>query len=226
MNLNPMAQEAFASIIRSILKIGAGYLVARGVWSQGDATTYVSAAALAVVGLGWSYWTTYVSRAKLLTSLANPTLRTEAAVVDHIESGMPVPTVTTPANTRPGVPLIAMLLLACGLTFSTCAPAPPNLTPQATAAFYGTRVIQALDVVRDLAITANKQTPPVIASADLLTIVTWHRSAITIVHTAPAGWKATVQTSLTTVLATLSKSTQTLLAPYVALVQSVLAEVS
>lgn len=102
--MNPMLSEALASVIRSILKIGAGYLVARGVWTQGDATTYVSAAALALIGLGWSYWTTYASRQKLLTSLANPTLKTEAAVVAHIDSGMPIPTVTTPSLTVPGVP--------------------------------------------------------------------------------------------------------------------------
>ena len=102
--MNPMLVEALASIVRSLLKIGAGYLVARGVWSSGDAANYVSAAALSVVGFGWSYWTTYGSRLKLLVALGGNAPTTEAAVVAKIQSGAVVPTVTTPANTVPGVP--------------------------------------------------------------------------------------------------------------------------
>jgi hypothetical protein len=101
--MNPMLVEALASIVRSLLKIGAGYLVARGVWSAGDATNYVSAAALAIVGFSWSYWTAYAARIKLLVALKFGST-TESAVVEHIASGATVPTVTTPANTVPGVP--------------------------------------------------------------------------------------------------------------------------
>lgn len=105
--MNPLASEAVASILRSILKIAAGYLVAKGVWTGGDAATYVSAAALALVGLGWSYWTTYASRLKLLTALTLPTPKTEAQLTDHIAAGLPVPKVTTPITVVPvAVPVL------------------------------------------------------------------------------------------------------------------------
>jgi hypothetical protein len=116
--------------------------------------------------------------------------------------------------------VVLVVVLASG-----CTHAPP-LTPQATTAFYGTRVIQTLDVIRDLAVSASKQTPPVVKPADMRTIVTWHRAAIVTVHTAPAGWRVTVETGLEETLRSLPPETRTLLAPYVALVHAVLAEVS
>ena len=99
--MNPMVEEALGSIIRSVLKIGAGYLVARGVWTPEAAGVYVSAAALAAVGFGWSYWTTYASRKKLVTALASPLRQSETEVERIIASGMPVPSVLTPAAVVP-----------------------------------------------------------------------------------------------------------------------------
>ena len=99
-HLNPMAQEALASVVRSILKLGAGYLVARGVWAPDDASNYVAAGALAIVGLGWSYWTTYQSRRKLVTALASPTMLTEAQVQTRVAHGM-APSIATPKDEVP-----------------------------------------------------------------------------------------------------------------------------
>jgi hypothetical protein len=101
MPLNPLLAEALASVVRSILKIGAGYLVARNVWTTDDATNYVGAAAVALVGLGWSYWTTYHSRLKLVTALAVSQPTTEAAVEKKIATGQPIASVTTPTTTVP-----------------------------------------------------------------------------------------------------------------------------
>lgn len=98
--MNPLLAEALGSILRSLLKIGAGYLVARGVWSQADATTYVAAAALALVGLGWSYWTTYASRLKLVTALSIGG-QTEAHVAQAIAANGPLPSVTTASTAVP-----------------------------------------------------------------------------------------------------------------------------
>lgn len=100
--MNPMLAEALTSIVRSILKIGAGYLVARGVWAPNDANNYVAAAALAIVGIGWSYWQTYRSRVKLLTALTMPPGATEADVTATVAAGGPsVPSVTTPPTVVP-----------------------------------------------------------------------------------------------------------------------------
>lgn len=99
--MNPLLTEALASIIRSILKIGAGYLVAHGVWSQGDATIYVMAAALGLVGLGWSYWTTYAQRQKLLVALTVRPGTTEQEITQRVATGVGIPPVTTPVNVVP-----------------------------------------------------------------------------------------------------------------------------
>lgn len=99
--MNPLLSEALASVVRSVLKLGAGYLVARGVWSQGDATTYVSAAALALVGLGWSYWTTYAQRQKLLVALTVRPGTTEQEITQRVATGVGIPPISTPANVVP-----------------------------------------------------------------------------------------------------------------------------
>ena len=98
--MNPMMQEALASVVRSILKLGAGYLVARGVWAPDDASNYVAAGALAIVGLGWSYWTTYQSRRKLVTALSADVRLTEEQVQTRIAHGM-APSTATPKDTVP-----------------------------------------------------------------------------------------------------------------------------
>lgn len=120
--------------------------------------------------------------------------------------------------------LALVLVLAVLSTAASCPKAPPNLTPAAVSAFYGTRVIQTLDVIRDLAVSANKQTPPLVSTPHMVTAVTWHRAAITVVHTAPAGWKATVHTGLDETLKTFAPAERQLFAPYVALIHAVLAE--
>jgi hypothetical protein len=94
--MNPLMQEALASIARSVLKVGAGYLVARGVWSPDEATNYVGALALGLVGLGWSYWTVYSQRLKIVTALSAETKMSEDQLETKIHSGTTLPSTTTP----------------------------------------------------------------------------------------------------------------------------------
>ena len=54
--MNPVLQAALGSILRHFLTIAAGYLVAQGIWTQEEAMTYVAAAALGLLGVGWSVW--------------------------------------------------------------------------------------------------------------------------------------------------------------------------
>ena len=93
--MNPLLREAIESVVRSFLKIGAGYLVEHGIWTQASATTYVEAAALALVGFGWSYWATYASRLKLMVAAAFAGL-SENQIKEHIAASVaPLPAVTT-----------------------------------------------------------------------------------------------------------------------------------
>ena len=99
-----MAIAALTSLARWALMLGAAELVKHGIWTAGDASSYVAAGAVAIVSLGWSQWDKYKSLVTIntLCMFAKTTLE---AVRAHISTpGVVVPTVTTPANTVPGVP--------------------------------------------------------------------------------------------------------------------------
>jgi hypothetical protein len=121
-----------------------------------------------------------------------------------------------------------ILLLASFLFVATpaCTHAPPTASPQAQLAFQGTRVIKALDLLRDFAIDGNAQVPPLISTATTRKVVVYHRSAITLIHDIPSGWKATVLTGLDEVGKDLPATESQKLAPYLVLVKTVLAEVN
>ena len=126
--------------------------------------------------------------------------------------------------------LLVSAVIAFTLVSSACASLsvnrpPLNLSPQAREAWYATRVIQALDLLRDTAIDANAQTPPLIATATTRKIVVYHRSAITFIHEIPGGWKASVVAGIIEVENNLSLKEYQLLSPYTRLVKAALAEV-
>lgn len=85
--MNPLLQAALASIVRAALMMGAGWLVQHGVWTNANAETYVTAAAMALVAYAWSIWTHYRSRVRLLTALQLPEGATEAHVHQRIAEG-------------------------------------------------------------------------------------------------------------------------------------------
>jgi len=123
-----------------------------------------------------------------------------------------------------GAITIATLATPACASFSVNKP-PLNLSPQAREAWYATRVIQALDVLRDTAIDANAQTPPLVSTLTTKKIVTYHKSAITFIHEIPGGWKASVVAGITEVENNLSLKEYELLKPYTQLVKAALSEV-
>lgn len=102
--MNPILQAALTSIVRWLLAVGAGYLVKAKVWSDSDATTYVTAGALAIITIGWSLWEKYRERSKLLTALMMPALSTEDELKARVKTGV-TPSILTPSNTIPGIPI-------------------------------------------------------------------------------------------------------------------------
>lgn len=78
--MSPLLQAALTAIVRALLVGAAGWLVSHNVWTQGDATTYLEAAALAIVGLGWSLWEKYKSRLSYLAAKQAPTGASDAHV--------------------------------------------------------------------------------------------------------------------------------------------------
>ncbi len=102
--MNPILQEAIGSLLRWAFAFVAGWLVQHGIWTQSAASTYVAAAALGVVSIGWSLWQKYESRIILLTALTMTAGTTENGVKAQVASGVMLPTVLTPPDTIPGVP--------------------------------------------------------------------------------------------------------------------------
>lgn len=124
--------------------------------------------------------------------------------------------------------LVAILMLSVGCSSASsigCRTASPNLSPRGTQAFYNTKVIKALDVMRDVVVLAAEQNPPLIQNNDMRTLVMWHQSAIMIIKTTSAGWQAVVKTSMHETVSNLPSDTQALVRPYVSLIEVLLAEV-
>ena len=126
---------------------------------------------------------------------------------------------------------LSMLLMGGAVTLATlstpaCATnASPQLSPEARAAWYGTRVIKALDLFRDTAIDANAQTPPLLSTLATRKIVEYHKSAITVIHGVPGGWKSTVLAGLNEATRTIPYAEWQILVPYINLIKIELQEV-
>ena len=110
---------------------------------------------------------------------------------------------------------------ACGTGYRP----PPTLSPKAQVEWQGTRIIHAIDAVRDLAQDGTKTTPPVISEATATKVTVWHRAAIITIHDAPAGWAHTVDTGLSQLIASLPPTEKQQLAVYLTLAQTVLKDV-
>jgi hypothetical protein len=96
--------------------------------------------------------------------------------------------------------------------------------PGATA-FQSHQIQNSLDTIRDVAIDANATTPPLLATATAHKVVTWHQSAITVLHARGSGWVALLTTSLDELSKDLPAAEQHTLAPYIALAKAILAGV-
>ena len=54
--MNPVLQSALSSILRAALMVGAGWFVRKGIWTDANATEYVSAAVVAIMALVYSIY--------------------------------------------------------------------------------------------------------------------------------------------------------------------------
>lgn len=116
-------------------------------------------------------------------------------------------------------------VLVLALAFVACHPPPPQLSPHAATVWKLHEVQKDLDLIRDVAIDANATTPPVLNTDATRVIVTWHRTAISVMHAGATGWKATVLTGLDELEHVLPPDQYAVIARYVALAKAVLAEV-
>lgn len=122
--------------------------------------------------------------------------------------------------------LLLSLVLVPALLFTSCAKAPPELSPTGKADFYKTRVVKALDELRDTAIAAEANKPQLLSTADTRIVVEAHQSILrTIQASEDASWNLTAQAAVKEARDRLTAAGKTQLAPYFALALTLLQEV-
>jgi hypothetical protein len=132
--MNPLLTQALGSIIRWGLAFLAGYLIEAGIWTKDDAESYIAAAALAIIGLGWSLWLKYRDRIKFLNALdAKP---------GTLEKDIPAPTLMSPRRGTNLIPVVLVATLAGGL-IGCSGNLPPNVGPAGKVAYQATKVTDA-----------------------------------------------------------------------------------
>ena len=114
------------------------------------------------------------------------------------------------------------LLFFVAFLASTCAHTPPSLSPPAQIAWQQHEIQKDLDMIRDIAQDANAQHPPLISTPATRQITLWHKTAITLVHDAPAGWRVTVMAGLEALRTNLAPNEYRIIAPYVGVAQLIL----
>lgn len=112
------------------------------------------------------------------------------------------------------------------VVLAACASAPPALSPPGNAAFQAIKVVRTLDVVRDIAISANEQAPPLISTGNTRKIVTWHLAALKTIGAVPGGWKPTVLAGLDQLEKAVPPAEWAHVEIYVRLLRTVIAEVA
>jgi hypothetical protein len=97
--LTPMQQAAIGSFLRWALMFVAAWFVKHGIWSPGDASSYVAAGAISLTSLGWSQWQKYQAQIRQVVTqrMAQVTLNQVNA---QMATGV-VPSVTTLAHVVP-----------------------------------------------------------------------------------------------------------------------------
>lgn len=93
--LNPLVREGLASVVRAVLQMLAGWLIANGLWTSSDADKILPGLALAIVSLVWSVYQKARMRNKLVTAMAMPSGVSE----NQVQAAIRNPFIHTPPIT-------------------------------------------------------------------------------------------------------------------------------
>jgi len=126
--------------------------------------------------------------------------------------------------------LLKRFVIAAVLALALGAPAcagnmPLNLNPQATIAYQNKQIVGVLDLIRDVAIDANDQDPPLLDTDTTRKVVLYHQSALRILDSRVNGWQEALAIGINEVVRNLPNAQRQLMSPYVALLQSLIREV-
>ncbi len=96
---------------------------------------------------------------------------------------------------RGATPLATVILMVVALA---CAGNRPtgNLSPTGLASYQAIKVVKALDLVRDVAVEGEKQSPKLISPQVALKVISYHRQVVRTIGAVPTGWKSVAVTGL------------------------------
>jgi hypothetical protein len=115
--------------------------------------------------------------------------------------------------------------VSIGFAVSSCGgvtPAPAGLSAPGVLAFNQTRAVKAIDLIRDTAIAANAQTPPVMSTNSTRLVVQFHEATVKTINAAGTGWANEVKTAADNFIKTLPTTDQAIIQPYITLLDTLL----
>jgi hypothetical protein len=166
----------------------------------------------------------------LARALVTPNQLAEARVAEGLSP-------TQPRDAAGGPPRMPAILLAAALSLGAlglpaCSNnAPPateptaNLTPSGRAAYQATRVVKALDVLRDIAISAEEQSPKLMSTNSTRKVILYHQAIVKTIRAVPDGWVAVAQEGLDNLRKEIPADEWKQIDPYVRLVLAIYQEV-
>lgn len=121
--------------------------------------------------------------------------------------------------------LVTLLLSLC----AACGPKSPpqtdptrNLSAQGKAAFQANKILKALDVLRDVAVEAEKQTPKLLSPSSALKVIAYHKQVASLMGAIPDGWKGIALAGLDTLKQNLSPAEWNQVQPFIELVRGLI----
>lgn len=144
---------------------------------------------------------------------------------------------TQPRGSTGGPPPMPVILLAAALSIGAlslpaCSGNPPpatdptvNLSASGRAAYQATRVVKALDVLRDIAVSAEEQNPKLMSTASTRKVVLYHQAIVKTIRAVPDGWLAVAMEGLDNLRKEIPADEWKQIDPYVRLVLAIYQEV-
>lgn len=101
--MNPLFVDLGGTVVRFLLAGIMGYLVRKGVFTDAQVSSLLSAITVGVLTLGWALYVKYRSRLKFLTAAASPTPLSERQVEQMVKTNQ-APPATIPKERAPYLP--------------------------------------------------------------------------------------------------------------------------
>jgi hypothetical protein len=121
---------------------------------------------------------------------------------------------------------VTAMLMGCGSSNPPPATSPTvNLSATGKAAYQATKVVKALDVLRDIAIDAEAQSPKLMSTESTRKVVRYHAATVKTIGAVPTGWKSVADEGLTQLQKEIPAAEWAQIEPFVRLVRVLFQEV-